>query len=155
MDDITHANLSIHAKEEIDRLNGLLLTIKEKQSIRRKLRGLAEFIDIKITGADPNADRHFKTSAYFISIKIQIWKQLIERAKNPNMLDILNDALNKFLIAGWSYLSQENLVSESQLAKEEYKMFKMILNALPDKPKKPRRRGGKKHKKNNKQEEDK
>lgn len=159
MDDNTHAILSKHAKDEIVRLNELLVINKEKQSVRRKLRGMAEVLDVKLFNTDPEAkarsvdtDRYLKKSSHFLNIKIQIWNQLIAREKNPKMLDLFNDALNEFLFAGWMVMGQEYVVEDSQHAKEEYKTIKMILERLPDKVKKTRR-GGKKHKNKNKQDE--
>ena len=159
MDDNTHAILSKHAKDEIVRLNELLVINKEKQSVRRKLRGMAEVLDVKLFNTDPEAkarsvdtDRYLKKSSHFLNIKIQIWNQLIAREKNPKMLDLFNDALNEFLFAGWIALGQEYVAEDSQHAKEEYKTIKMILERLPDKVKKTRR-GGKKHKNKNKQDE--
>jgi hypothetical protein len=92
-------------------------------------------------------NKYNKKTIYFLNVKITIWTQIIERAKNPNMLDIFNDAFNEFLQAGWEYLGQEQIELQSKEAKEEYKMFKLLLSQIPDKKKKTRR-GGKKHKKN-------
>ena len=92
-------------------------------------------------------DKYNKKTIYFLNVKITIWRQIIERAKNPKMLDIFNEAFDEFLQAGWEYLGQDLIELQTKEAKEEYKMFKLLLSQIPDKTKKTRR-GGKKHKKN-------
>jgi len=159
MNDNTHDWVSAHAIHEVNRLRGLLARMTDKVSVRKQMDGMAELLGVGLFADDQEAknkkiagDKYNKKTIYFLNVKITIWTQIIERAKNPNMLDIFNDAFNEFLQAGWEYLGQEQIEFQSKEAKDEYKMFKLLLSQIPDKKKKTRR-GGKKHKKN-KQAED-
>jgi hypothetical protein len=154
MNDNTHDWVSAHAIDEVNRLRGLLAQMTDKVSVINKMDGMAELLGLDLFADDQEAqnnkiamNKYNKKTIYFLNVKITIWTQIIERAKNPNMLDIFNDAFNEFLQAGWEYLGQEQIELQSKEAKEEYKMFKLLLSQIPDKKKKTRR-GGKKHKKN-------
>jgi len=159
MTDEKHDWVCGHAIEEINRLSDLKAKQTATINTRRLMRGMASVMNAELFKDNPEQkalmdiqDKYYKKVAYLLDIKITIWTQIIERAKNPNMLDIFNEAFDEFLQTGWEYMGQENIEEETKDAKDEYKMFKLLLSQIPDKKKKTRR-GGKKHKKN-KQAED-
>jgi len=159
MTDEKHDWVCGHAVEEINRLRDLKARQTATINTRRLMRGMASVMNAELFKDNPEQkalmdiqDKYYKKVAYLLDIKITIWTQIIERAKNPKMLDIFNEAFDEFLQASWSYMGQENIEEETKDAKDEYKMFKLLLSQIPDKKKKTRR-GGKKHKKN-KQAED-
>jgi len=153
MSDELHDYISAHAIEEINRLTPLLISAKEEQNLNKNFVGFANFLGLELFHDDPEKKEqvklkmdYYKSVIKMLTLKITIWTQITEGAKNPKMLDLFNEALNEFLMAGWDYLGQEKIAEEGQDAKQEYEMFKKLLGLLPDK-KKRNRRGGKKHKK--------
>lgn len=156
MSDEKHNWICGHAIEEINRLRALKEKQKEAYSVRRKMKGLVEFIGDEIPINSQAKELQTRQMNYYdkciaiLDLKITIWTQIIEREKNPKMLDLFNETFNEFLQAGWEYLGQEDIEQQSKDALDEYKMFKLLLSQIPDKIKKTRR-GGKKHKKKNKQ----
>ena len=81
---------------------------------------------------------------YKTIITIKAWEQIRNNSKDKNILDKINEATYEFLQAGWEHCGQANIVSQGNMAKEEYNMFKFLLSRTKNKP---CRRGGKKHKK--------
>ena len=158
MTDQKHAWLCGHATQEINRLRDLKAKQTASINTRRLILGMATTMNAELFKDNPEQkalmdtqDKYYKKVAYLLDIKITIWTQIIERAKNPNMLEVFNEAFDDFLQASWA-LGQENIKEETEHALEEYKMFKLLLSQIPDKKKKTRR-GGKKHKKNKQEEE--
>jgi len=84
----------------------------------------------------------------FMDTKIKAWEQIINKQKDANMLDKLNEAIDNYVQNLWLYHGQANIKEDSEDAMDDFKMFKLLLGKTPTKPKKPTRRGGKKHKKN-------
>jgi|TARA_R110001606_G_scaffold27393_2_gene87534 hypothetical protein len=84
----------------------------------------------------------------FMETKIKAWQQIINKQKDANMLDKLNEAIDNYVQNLWLYHGQANIKEDSEDAMDDFKMFKLLLGKTPTKPKKPTRRGGKKHKKN-------
>ena len=154
MSEELHDFISGHAIEEINRINALLVKVKdERNHLNNMMTGFATFVGTELFKDEPEKKEKLKLKMDYskaiikiLTLKITIWTQVIEGAKNPKMLDLFNEALNDFIMAGWAYLGQEKIAEESQDAKLEYEMFKRVLGAIPDK-KKRNRRGGKKHKK--------
>jgi len=83
----------------------------------------------------------------FTRTKIRAWEQLYNNAKDPHLLDQLNEHMDEWLQTSWAFLGQENIKEQSEDAKAEFEMFKTLLYLTDDKPKKKTRRGGKKNKK--------
>ena len=155
MSDQTHNWICGHAIEEINRLRALKEKQKEAYGVKRKMKGLLDFIGKEfdsnnIKELQTRQNNYYEKCIAILDLKITIWTQIIERKKNPKMLDLFNETFNEFLQAGWEYLGQEDIELQSKEAIDEYKMFKLLLSQTPDIVKKTRR-GGKKHKKKNKQ----
>ena len=89
--------------------------------------------------------KKFYTAAeYKTIITIKAWEQIRNNRKDKNILDNINEAIDEWLQAGWAHCGQAKIVSQSQMAKDEFNMFKFLLSRTKNKP---CRRGGKKHKK--------
>ena len=153
MSEELYEEISAHAIEEINRLNGLLVNVKDERNFLNNMTGFATFVGLELFKDEPERNEQLKLKLDYskaiikiVTLKITIWTQVIEGAKNPKMLDLFNEALNEFIMAGWAYGGQAKIVEEGEEAKLEYEMFKRVLGAIPDKKKKTRR-GGKKHKK--------
>ena len=95
-------------------------------------------------------DDYYNALILYMEVKIKAWQQVINKQKDENMLDQINEAMDDWLQKGWLYFGQDKIKQESEDAKMEFQMFKVVLGRTPTKPKKPTRRGGKKHKKKNK-----
>jgi len=153
MSEELHDFISAHAIEEINRLNALLVNVKDERNLLNNMTGFATFVGMELFKDEPERNEKLKLKLEYskaiikiVTLKITIWTQVIEGAKNPKMLDLFNEALNEFIMAGWAYGGQAKIAEEGEDAKKEYEMFKRVLGAIPDKKKKTRR-GGKKHKK--------
>jgi len=96
-------------------------------------------LEAEITCKKFNDAANYKTI-----ITIKAWEQIRNNRKDKNILDKINEATYEFLQAGWEHCGQANIVSQGNMAKEEYNMFKFLLSRTKNKP---CRRGGKKHKK--------
>ena len=80
----------------------------------------------------------------WLKVKIKAWNQVINKKKDKNMLDQINEAMDVWLQSSWSYFGQKDIKKQSIDAKDEYMAFKILLEQIPNKK---TRRGGKKHKK--------
>lgn len=153
-----HDFLCVLAMAEVNKLADLEARTKEKLDRWVMNEQMGEFFGVKPTTEEYNEKsknliKFLKKSKHLCNVKQVAWKQIVEQEKNPNMLNIINEAIDEFLQAAWSHCGQDNIEDESKHAIEEFDMFKRLLNVTPDKTKKTRR-GGKKHKKNKQAEEE-
>ena len=147
-------------KEEITRLGGLMSGAKAKIMMGQMLLGIydiqaedkerAEAFNKEILPQAKIHDDFYKAVIFYMEVKIKAWQQVINKQKDENMLDQINEAMDDWLQKGWLYFGQSQIKEDSEDAKMEFQMFKVVLERTPTKPKKPTRRGGKKHKKKNK-----
>tara|TARA_R110001592_G_scaffold4008_4_gene22669 strand:- start:2256 stop:2750 length:495 start_codon:yes stop_codon:yes gene_type:complete len=146
--------------EEITRLGGLMADAKAKIAMGQMLQGIyniqaedkerAEAFNQEIQPKVKLHDDFYEAVIILMEVKIQAFKQAINRQKDENMLDQINEAMDDWLQKAWLYFGQAQIKQQSEEAKLEFQMFKVVMGRTPTKPKKPTRRGGKKHKKKNK-----
>ena len=138
---------SIH--EEIARLETLMEKTKDiyetKQSMSKFLV-LCKLVSPEQEKKIEEHTKHFQTTKAFMELKISFWKQYLTKKVRPTMLEELNASMTEWLEAGWAYLGQEDIQAQSENAKEEYQMFKIMFSRC-EQQKKKTRRGGKKHRK--------
>ncbi len=99
-----------------------------------------------ITEHSEKHTKQFKATKAFTELKISFWKQYLTKKVRPTMLEELNASMTEWLEAGWAYLGQEDIQAQSENAKQEYQMFKIMFSRC-EQQKKKTRRGGKKHRK--------
>ena len=152
-----HSDADEHFKmvaEEIVRLEKLKEstndTQKEKQemaSILHTVRTAIPLLSVHFAAfieKEKDTNNYYEKTVIWLDTKIKAWGQVLNKRKDKNMLDKINEAMDEWLQASWIYFGQGNIVEESKTAKEEYEVFKIVLGLTKNKP---TRRGGKKHKK--------
>ena len=132
---------------EIARLETLMKQSKDiyetKQSMS-KFRMLCKLVSPEQEKKIEEHTKHFQTTKAFTELKINFWKQYLTKKVRPTILEELNASMTEWLEAGWAYLGQEDIQAQSENAKQEYQMFKIMFSRCE---KKKTRRGGKKHRK--------
>ncbi len=138
---------SIH--EEIARLETLMSRFQEDYETKHgmsKILLLCKLVSPEQEKKIEEHTKHFQTTKAFTELKISFWKQYLTKKVRPTMLEELNASMTEWLEAGWAYLGQEDIQAQSENAKQEYQMFKIMFSRC-EQQKKKTRRGGKKHRK--------
>ena len=141
--------------EEIVRLEKLKESMEKTYKEKKLMASMLHMVRMHTHDKSPFAafeekekdtNNYYEKTVIWLDTKIKAWGQVLNKRKDKNMLDKINEAMDEWLQASWIYLGQENIVQESKAAKEEYEVFQIVL-CLTIKNNKPTRRGGKKHKK--------
>ncbi len=136
-------------EEEVERYYKLAKTTEEQRAGKIVMCSLIGLIDPeKYKEKIHLIDDYYKKTKLFIDFKIYFYKGFMKNELKPNALEEMNERMTDWLESAWAYFGQEQIMKDSENAKSEYKMFKVMFACCEKKEeKKKTRRGGKKHKK--------
>jgi len=145
-------NMETLWQQEIERLE--MLKKRKQEEYERKtnfiniLTMMADQIEHKKSPTEIAFENHHNAVIKWLDVKIKAWKQIANKNKDKKLIDEINEALDEWLQTSWDYIGQEHIEEDSRNAKDEFEMFKKLLEITPNKK---TRRGGKKHRKKNKE----